>query len=185
MKRVLPQGHAAKFLTELFPDTEGIKEFEGRVRVRGSDVLAGTLRVAGSLLTSLPTMFPLHGFQPEAEIEFHSLLGGSDPSVTFKLQQFGDDMSLDSLEVSMPQVGFEIDFFKRVGAVVTSADTGTTESSTTSALGHLEEIDGDGTVHIHMARLTDTGPTPLGEMTLSGSPAGGFKARQPFFCNFL
>ena len=174
---VPPQGHTAKFLTELFPDTAGIEEFEGRVRVRGNDVVAGTLRVAGNLLTSLPTMFPLHGFQPEAEVEFHSLLGEADPSVTFKLQQFGDDMSLDSLEVSMPQVGFETDFFKHVGAVVISADTGTTESSTTSALGYLDEVDGDGAAHIRLARLTDSGPTPLGDMTLSGTPAGGFKAK--------
>ena len=173
---VPPQGHTAKFLTELFPDAVGIEEFAGRVRVRGNNVVAGTLRLAGNLLTSLPTMFPLHGFQPEAEIEFHSLLGASDPSVTFKLQQFGDDMSLDSLEVSMPQVGFETDFFKRVGAVVISADTGTTESSTTSALGYLEEIDGNGRVHIHLARLAESGPMPLGDMTLSGTPAGGFKA---------
>ena len=100
---VPPQGHTAKFLTELFPDTEEIGEFQGRVRVRGNDVVAGTLRVAGNLLTSLPTMFPLHGFLPQAEVEFHSLLGGSDPSLTFKLQQFGDDMSLASMEVSMPR----------------------------------------------------------------------------------
>ena len=66
-RTLVPRGHLAIFLDELFSTVPGIDEFEGSVVIRsgvaaqtapGSSFAAVTLRSTGSLLTSLPALLP-------------------------------------------------------------------------------------------------------------------------------
>lgn len=187
-----PLGHEALFFSELFSEVEGIAEFEGRAEVSGTDGVGGSLRLAGSLLTSMPTLFELHGFEPTPEVAFHSLLGDSAPSLTLNLQQFDNDMSLDRVHISIPEVGFDPTFFRDLepGSVALFADSGDTESSTITAIGFVDAVAEDGTTEIRVDRIVEDGFRTLALLTLKGKTEGNLEAdlvmsnRRPNTFNF-
>jgi hypothetical protein len=161
---------------ELFKDVENIDEIEGRLYVYGRtvDVAGGTLRLAGNLLTSLPIMYELHGFQPSAEIQFNTLLEGTSPAVTFRIRQFVKDLSLDNVEVDIPNVHFDPSPLKGLdeGTPFMMADSGDTRGTSISSLGFVDSIAEDGTTLIGMQQITNEGLIPIAELTLSDGEKG-------------
>lgn len=170
-----PHQHVAKFITELFPD-DFQEPFEGRIEVSGKQVVGGTLRLAGSLMTSFPTMLPLHGFKPMAVTTLFSTLGGTAPAASFGLYHYAGDMTLETIDIRSDQIGFDKSAFESEGSWVLSGDTGTSQSSTISAIGSLESLEPDGSVRVRLDTIMDDRLSPLGTISLSGTPEGGLRA---------
>lgn len=179
-KELEPQHHTAEFINEIFPEVEGIDEFEGRVEIRTSNGVGGTLRLAGTLLTSLPTMIELKGFKPTAEVEFHSELGNSSPSLTFKIFQFDNDMSLDRVEVEIPEVSFDSSPLQESESLVILGNTGASRADVTVAFGYVDSIEANGDAVISLQRLREDGDSTslleMGTLTLGSTAGGGFRA---------
>ena len=99
-----PLQHTALFLTELFPEIEGIDELQGLVWVSSSEfVTALSLRSASEKLTSVPVFTPKNGFAPNSTLEFAQNLAGTAPPVRLLLHQNSRDLALRRVVISAPQ----------------------------------------------------------------------------------
>jgi hypothetical protein len=104
--KVKALGHTALFLTELFPEVEGIEEFQGLLKASSSQLVAPlSLRSAGQKLTSVPTLTPQHGFAPTSIVQFAQNLAGTAPMVHWTLHQNQSDLALERLKLSLPGLG--------------------------------------------------------------------------------
>ena len=102
--------HTALFLTELFPEVEGVEELQGLLRISSSDPVAAlSLRAASEKLTSVPIFTPKHGFAPNLTLEFAQDLAGTAPSVRWLLHQNNSDLSLQRVVISAPLLGLNTD----------------------------------------------------------------------------
>jgi hypothetical protein len=106
-----PLAQQALFLDEFFNEVPGIEELLGRVTVTGDEGAIGlTLRQAGLLTTSVPTVNPVHGFAPNSVLEFTQNLTSTSPAVRWRIDQSGTDLGLNQLTVSAPKLGANLDF---------------------------------------------------------------------------
>ena len=95
--------HTALFLTDLFPDLEGIDEFEGwmqLVTASSNDyVIALSLRSAVEKLTSVPVFQQQHAFSPSLVVNFAQRLPGTSPSVQWTLHQRNGDLAIQAAQI--------------------------------------------------------------------------------------
>ena len=98
--------HTALFLTDLFPDLEGIEEFEGWMELATSNssdyVIALSLRSAVEKLTSVPVFQQQHAFSPSLKLEFAQRLAGTSPSLHWTLHQRNGDLAIQAVQVRIP-----------------------------------------------------------------------------------
>lgn len=104
-----PRGHKAGFLDEegFFKGIAGIETWQGRVAVRASEgtVAVMTLRQAGLLTTSVPTVSPVRPFVPVAVLTPAQTLTSSSPALRLQYGQVQGELAMDQLEVSIPTFG--------------------------------------------------------------------------------
>lgn len=94
--------HQALFLTELFPNVDGIEEFQGFIEGQSSEYVGvASLRSAGAKVTSLPLFDKLRGFAPVSTFEPAQKLGGTAPAFRWILHQSGNDLALDQFKVQL------------------------------------------------------------------------------------
>ena len=110
-----PLQHTAQFLTEFFPEVNGIDEFFGRVQISVSgsnDYLAPlSLRSAAEKLTSVPVFVEQHGFAPSALLQFAQNLAGTAPAVRLTLHQNGEDTALEFIRIRLSGIDLQLDNF--------------------------------------------------------------------------
>ncbi len=101
--------HNAQFLHELFPDVEGIDEFDGRI-----DISAGqyatflSLRQADTKLTSMPYFRKTNGFAPTSSLKFaQSLAGTVSPTANWRLIQKSGDFALETVRLESAGLGVD------------------------------------------------------------------------------
>ena len=97
-----PREHLALFLTQLYPEVEGIDEFEGRLEVvfggSGRYFIALSLRSAVEKLTSQPVFSQKHAFSPVVTAELATSVRSSSPSLKWTLHQSRDDLAVRRIE---------------------------------------------------------------------------------------
>ena len=97
-----PREHLALFLTQLYPEVEGIDEFEGRLEVvfggSGHYFIALSLRSAVEKLTSQPVFSQKHAFSPVVTAELATSVRSSSPSLKWTLHQSRDDLAVRRIE---------------------------------------------------------------------------------------
>ena len=100
-----PREHVALFLTQLFPEVEGIDEFEGRLEVvfggSGRYVIALSLRSALEKLTSQPVFSEKHAFSPAMTAELASSVRSASPSLKWALHQSRGDLAVRHIEAAV------------------------------------------------------------------------------------
>ena len=104
--------HNARFVTELFAETEGLdlEDFEGSLQIGSNSLFTAlALRAVGGKLTSTPTLVEKNGFGPVSTLEFAQNLAGTSPSLTWLLHQNRDDLSLEKIRISAPDLGLNTD----------------------------------------------------------------------------
>lgn len=102
--------HRAGFLDEegFFKGTSGIENWQGRVAVRidnAGRVAVLTLRQAGLLTTSVPTVSPVRPFVPVAVLTPSQNLTSSSPALRLAFGQVQGELAMDQIEVSVPGLG--------------------------------------------------------------------------------
>lgn len=100
--------HSAGFITDLFPDVDGIDEFDGYVDISAGQYAAFLcLRQAGAKLTSMPYFRKSYGFAPTSTLRFaQNLAGAVSPAATWRLVQQGNDFALENVRLSSSGLGF-------------------------------------------------------------------------------
>ena len=105
---LLAREHTALFLTQLFPEVEGIDELEGRLEISVSGsadyVAALSLRSALEKLTSVPLFVEQHPFAPTLLFEFAQNLKGTSAAVRLTLHQNDSDSALEFVSARIPGV---------------------------------------------------------------------------------
>lgn len=117
-REILPLTNSSFFVDELFKAVPGVKEMQGRVSVNSDEpVVALTLQQIDVLTTSAPVVIPQHGFEPKSVLEFPQNLTSSTPSVRWRLEQSGLDLTLETMNVMAPVLGLEISGVKAGGVI--------------------------------------------------------------------
>ena len=99
-------------MTELFADIQGLdlEDFEGSLRIGSRSLFTAlALRSADGKLTSTPTLLEQNGFGPVSTLEFAQNLAGTSPALTWLLHQNDDDLSLEKIRISAPELGLDTD----------------------------------------------------------------------------
>ena len=171
-----PLQHTAQFLTDLFPEVDGIDEFFGRVQISVSgsnDYLAPlSLRSAAEKLTSVPVFVQQHGFAPSALLQFAQNLAGTAPAVRVTLHQNSDDTALESVRIRLSGIDLELESF----AVGKEFGSGYLASPERIVLFVARELDSDPQSSIGFDMLTassgDSGFLVQAEGTISQESTG-------------
>lgn len=104
-----PFGHTSLFVDQLFSSVAGIKEAYGSARLSSGDLFSAmSLRQVDTLTTSLPTLWPQHGFAPLSLLGFTQNVAGTAPTVRWQVSLPGNDTSVDSGSISAPDLGLDL-----------------------------------------------------------------------------
>ncbi len=105
---LLPRQYRSMFVDELFSTVPGVTEMQGRLMISGDAVATLTLRQTGVITTSVPWVYPSHGFTPACVVEFPELLTGTTPLVRLRIDQNPMDFTVHSLRLEAPGLPFEM-----------------------------------------------------------------------------
>ena len=111
---LLPRQHRALFLTELFPEVDGINELQRRLRVtvlgdtffsNDNFVAAMSLRAAKEKLTSVPVFQEQLAFAPTAILTLLQSVQGTSTGLRLTVHQSDRNAAIKRFEIQLPGLG--------------------------------------------------------------------------------
>ena len=168
-----PLEHTALFLTELFPEVEGVDELQGLMWVSSSEfVTVLSLRSADEKLTSVPVFTPKNGFAPNSTLEFAQNLAGTAPPVRLLLHQNSRDLALRRVVISAPQLGLDMAAVEPGSPIMFGYLADSANSRIFRFLTRDAEQENKIELDLVISRSTGTFIQASGSM--EGSPTGGW-----------